>query len=414
MNTIKCPDCGKEIELTDALTKDIESTVIAAEHEKHQAELAKIKDEATEAAQKQFDSEKELLQRQAEVDIELAKKKLEAEAESKQKKVALDQELLMKSLKEDAESAKENNNELRSQLTELTKELREERNIRANVELEAEKKIAAEEAKIREDAGKEADERQRLNIAAKDKTITDLQKALDVAQRKAAQGSQQLQGEIMELDFEQSLGNAFRDDIIEPVAKGVKGGDIMQTVCSPRGTVCGLILWEIKRTKSWTDGWIPKLKEDVRSAKAIIAVIITESMPKNIAQDIGLLEGVWVCKPNLAIVLCRLLRKGLLDVGYQKALSENRGSKAEALYNFVTSHEFSQQVEAMIETYQEMGAQIMKERVAYEKLWAQREKQAQKLLLSTANIIGSMQEHVGQASMPKIKGLELSGEVEEV
>jgi hypothetical protein len=414
MTIIKCPNCSKDIELTEALTKDIEGTLLAAEHKKHEAELTKVKQEVSEAAEKQLISEKELLAKRAESDLELAKKKLEAEAESKQKRAALDQELLIKSLQEDAESAKASNKELRDQLTELTKELREERKVRENVELEAEKKIAIEEAKIREEAQKSADERQRLNLAAKDKTITDLQKALDDAQRKAAQGSQQLQGEIMELDFEQALANAFRDDSVEPVAKGVKGGDITQTVRGPRGTACGIILWEIKRTKNWTDSWIPKLKEDLRNAKANIAVIISEVIPKQIAEDMGQLEGVWVCKPNLAIILGTLLRKGLLDVGYQKALTENRGGKAEALYSFVTSHEFIQQVEAMIETYQEMTAQVTRERVAYEKLWAQREKQAQKLLLSTANIIGSMQEHVGHASMPKIKGLELLGSGEEL
>jgi hypothetical protein len=122
----------------------------------------------------------------------------------------------------------------------------------------------------------------------------------------------------------------------------------------------------------------------------------------------GQVDGVWIVKPKLAIVLAILLRKSLLDVGRQKALAANQGDKASALYSFVTSHEFSQQVESMIETYQEMTVQVTKERVAYEKLWSQREKQAQKLLMGTANIIGSMQGHIGQSSMPKIKGLELS------
>jgi hypothetical protein len=221
-----------------------------------------------------------------------------------------------------------------------------------------------------------------------------------------------LQGEIMELDFETALADAFRDDEINPVAKGVNGADISHMVKSPRGIACGVILWEIKRTKNWVDGWIPKLKEDMRSAKANIPVIITEAMPKQITDDMGQLDGVWVCKPKLAIVLGTLLRKGLLDVGYQKALAENRGDKAESLYNFITSHEFIQQIESMVETYQEMTTQVQKERVAYERLWAQRDKQAQKLFLGTANIIGSMQGHVGQASMPKIKGLELDSGLE--
>jgi hypothetical protein len=339
--------------------------------------------------------------------MELAKQRLEAELESREKKQALQQEMMVKQLREDAENEKQQSKELREQLNALMQTLREEKKARENAELEAQKKLATEESKIRETALKEADEKQRLNLAAKEKTITDLQKALDEAQRKAAQGSQQLQGEIMELDLERALAEAWRDDLVEPVPKGINGADIAHTVRSQRGTECGLILWEIKRTKNWTDGWIPKLKEDVRNAKASVAIIVTEAMPKQLEQDMGQLQGVWICKPQLAVVLGSLLRKCLLDVGRQKALADNRGDKAEALYNFVTSHEFVLQIENMVETYSDMATQINKERIAYEKIWAQRQKQVQTLLLSTANIVGSMQGYVGQASMPKIKGLDL-------
>ena len=385
MTSIKCTKCGQEIELTEALTKDIEQTVLAAEHAKHTAEIERVQKEAAEA---------------------LAKSLLEAETKA-QADAAAKVDVQFQSMRKETEEAKKDNELMRKHLTELMQELRESKKSQENAELEMQKKLVEEEAKIREEATKLADERQRLNLAAKEKTITDLQKALDDAQRKAAQGSQQLQGEIMELDFENALANAFRDDEIEPVAKGVKGGDIRHTVKSPRGVVCGVMLWEIKRTKNWTDGWIPKLKEDLRAERANIPIIITEAMPKELTEDMGSFEGVWICKPQLAIVLATLLRKGLLDVGLQKALAENRGTKADALYNFVTSHEFVQQIESMVETYRDMTEQIGKERIAYERLWAQREKQAHRLLMGTANIIGSMQGHIGQASMPRIKGLDL-------
>lgn len=412
--TIKCTHCSKEFEISKALTADIEQRVLSAEHEKHLAELEKVKaqvkkeaDEALLLARKQVAGEVEQAKKQAESELEFAKKRMEAEMQSAQKRAASEQEMLIKSLRDDAESEKQANKELREKLGEMMQELRESRKARENAELEMQKKLAEEEGKIREIASKEADERQRLNLAAKEKTISDLQKALDEAQRKAAQGSQQLQGEIMELDLEEALTNAFRDDDVEPVAKGVRGGDIKQIVKSPRGTSCGVILWEIKRTKNWTDGWIPKLKEDLRAEKANVPIIVTEAMPKQISEEMGVLNGVWICRPNLAIILATLLRKSLLDAGLQKALAENRGTKAELLYTFVTSHEFVQQIESMVEIYQEMSTQVQKERVAYEKLWSQREKQAQKLMMSTANIIGSMQGHIGQSSMPKIKGLEL-------
>lgn len=418
MNTITCPHCGKSIEIDKALEGQIEARVLAAERHKHELEIAKIQAEQEqrlakerEAAalivKKQLDGEKELLRQQAATDLEIEKKKIEQQLTNEQRKTSAGQEALIKQLRDDADAEKNASKELREQLTELTKELREARNAKENAELLAQKKIADEEARIREEVQKAADEKQRLNLAAKEKTITDLQKALDDAQRKAAQGSQQLQGEILELDLEQALENAFRDDKITPVAKGVNGADISHTVCSQSGIECGVILWEIKRTKNWTDGWIPKLKADLRSAKANIPVIISEVLPKQMDIDMGQVEGVWVVKPKLAIVLATILRKGLLDVGRQKALAANQGDKASALYAFVTSHEFTQQIESMVETYQEMRAQVSKERMAYEKLWAQREKQADKLLMGTANIIGSVQGHIGQSSMPQIKGLEI-------
>lgn len=424
-STIVCKQCGEKIEVSEALAGQIEARVLETERHRHQAELKKVLEDAAENAKrereaalaltkKHLDGEKELLKREAAAELELEKKRLESEALSAQKKSAAQQEMLIKQLRDDAAAERESKKQLeadsaklRLDLTQLMQSLRDEKKARVEAELEAQKKLAAEEAKIREEAAKAADERQRLNIAAKEKQLQDALKVNEELQRKLSQGSQQMQGEVMELDLERSLADTFRDDELTPVAKGVNGADISQTVRSPRGTACGVILWEIKRTKHWTDSWIPKLKADLRASKANVPVIVTEAMPKQIEHDMGQLDGVWICKPRLALILATLLRKSLLEVGAQKALAQNRGSKADALYSFVTSHEFAQQIESMVETYQEMTSQVQKERVAYEKLWSQREKQAQKLFMGTANIIGGMQGHIGQASMPRIKGLEL-------
>lgn len=422
MSTIICSECGVEIEVNTALQsqiqRQVEAQVLAEARKVHAAELAKVRTEAEAAAKagkaaaealarKRLDSERALLMEQAKADLDIAKRQQEAQLTTERKKQAAQHELLVKSLKDDAEAAKQGEAELRKQLAGIMQALREEKKARENAELEAQKKLAAEENKIRDEARKTADDTYRLKLAEQEKKLADTQKMLEEAQRKATQGSQQLQGEIMELDLERALTEAFRDDLVEPVAKGVRGGDIRQCVRSPRGADCGVILWELKRTKHWTDGWIPKLKEDLRNAKANVPVIVTEAMPKTVETDIGQLNGVWICKPQLAVVLSALLRKGLLDVGLQKALAQNRGDKADALYNFVTSHEFAHQIESMVETYSDMAAQISKERIAYEKIWSQRQKQVETLLLGTANIYGSMQGYIGQASMPRIKGLEL-------
>lgn len=391
MSTIKCTHCGKEVELSEALTKDIESTLLTSLNKKHLDDIAKVRQEAATEAQKDIEAAKERA-------AELAEKRLKTKIEEMQ---------------EDSSEDKKEMQELRDQLKEVMQQLRESNKAKENAEIEMQKKLNEESAKIKADALKDADEKNRLNLAARDKTISDLQKSLADAQRKAAQGSQQLQGEIMELDLEEAIGNAFRDDDIEPIAKGVKGGDIRQIVKSPRGIKCGVMLWELKRTKTWTDGWLTKLKQDMRNEKANIPIIVSEVMPKQIDGDIGTIDGVWICKPPLAIILGSLLRKGLLDVGREKAITEHKGTKAEALYTLVTSHEFVQQIEVMVETYQEINIQIIRERASAEKLWSLREAQAQKLLLGTAKIVGSIEGQLGQGAMPKIKGLDLleSGEV---
>ncbi|MGI9027509.1 MAG: DUF2130 domain-containing protein [Candidatus Saccharimonadales bacterium] len=420
MNTIECKKCGNVIEIDKALEGQIESRVLEAANHQHQAELAKIEAEAEANAKRNSDAAAELMRREAAADLEIAKQRIESEAKSAQKKAEASQALLIKSLqdsaasaKDDTENAKQESQKLRAELTDMMKHLREEKQARANAELEAQKKLNHEADKIRSDATREADEKQRLNLAEKDKQLETAKRQVEDMQRKLNQGSQQMQGEILELDLEELLKLEFRDDEVKPVEKGIKGADVRQTVRNQRGSDCGIILWEIKRTKNWTESWIQKLKDDLRDTKANIPIIITEAMPKDQAGEIVNYKGVWVAKPSSTVILATLLRKSLLDVGREKAVAQNRDTSADALYGFVTSHEFVNQIEAMVEVYMEMITDIAKEKAAFDRVWAKRDAQAKKLLGGTANIIGSMQAQVGTGSMPKIKGLELLGSGEE-
>jgi hypothetical protein len=345
--TIICPHCKKTIELTDALTHQIKDIVLEEQQEKHEEELAQMKEKL---------------------------------------KAAEDTEL-----------------ELRKQKNLLDEEKR-------TFELTKQRQLDTEREKIRQKTLEEAAESQRLKEKEKDKVIDDLKKSLEEAQRKATQGSQQLQGEVAELDLEDIFRKEFPGDTIEPVGKGVLGADIRQIVRSPRGMDCGHILWESKRTKAWSDGWISKLKDDMRNDKANIPAIVSEVLPDEIKTGLGVKDGVWVTGPRLVVPLAMLLRKTLLDAARQKAIAQNQQTKAEELYGYVTSHEFAQQVEAMIETYKEMAQQITRERTAFEKNWKQREAQVNRLLSGVAGIYGSMQGIAGPA-LPTIKNLELtSGE----
>jgi hypothetical protein len=378
MNTVLCPHCGKTVEISQALKHQVEEEIVKNLTSKHKEELEKQKEEIKKEAEKRIKEELEFKLKDSQSEIESAKKK---------------------------------NEQLQTQLLEMTKLLRELKEKDEQRELEMEKKLLTEREKLQEQIAKTMQEKTELEKAELRKQLEDTKKALLDAQRKAEQKSQQLQGEILELELENLLKNTFPSDDIEPVGKGVSGADIKHIVKSPRGYTCGTILWEFKRTKDWSDKWIPKLKEDLRSEKADIAVIVSVDLPKEAENGIGTKDGVVICGQNLVIPVAAMLRKNLLDVGYQKAISANRGDKADLLYNYITSHEFQQQIENIVEAYREIQTQITKERVAFEKSWKQREAQAQRIIISTANLVGSMQGVVG-ASMPTIKGLELTGDAE--
>jgi len=345
-NPIKCPKCGEEFEISDALSLSIREDV-----EKDVAEKLKlIKEEL------KFKTEK--LDQSREESLKLHQEKLKLEDEKK------------------------------------------------SFELEKQKQLDVERVKIRQTSLTEFSDTHRLKDMEKDKMLLDMKNKIEDLQQKVTQGSQQLQGEVQELDVEEYLKSAFPFDEISPVEKGVRGADIRQTVRTNLGNSCGVILWESKRTKAWSDDWASKLKEDLRSSKANIPIIITSVLPKSITSGFGLYEGVWICEPKFVQPIAEIMRLRLIEAAREKFVSQNRAEKSEILYNYVVSHEFRQQVENIVEVYQEMQEQITKERAAFEKIWKARETQTQRLLTGTAGIVGSMQGIVGQ-SLPLVKGLDL-------
>lgn len=368
-NKISCPFCNKQFDIDEISRKQIEEEILTASKTERERELK----EAEEKIRKEF-AEKNSLEM---ADL----KKIISE---KEKKIDDFQQQELK-LREDKRKLEEDKKEF---------------------ELQTQRRFDEERKKIEEETMKKSDEQHRLRDLEKDKKINDLSKALEDAQRKAQQGSQQTQGEVLELDLEENLRLAFPQDTVEPVGKGIRGADIRQTVKSPAGRVCGVILWETKRTKAWSDDWPAKLKEDLRAEGADIGIIVSEILPKEAESGIGMKDGVWVTKLALAIPIAFLLRKNLLELAYQKFASGNKERKADFLYEYVTGHEFRQQLEAVVEVYQEMRGEIEKERAAMEKIWKTREFQLRRMLTSTANMCGSMQGIIG-SSVLQIKGLEL-------
>ncbi len=363
-----CPHCGKEIEINKALSHQIEE---------------KLRQQLSQESQEKFAKQKEEIERKAQETIKLE----------------------MQDMKNQAKETQEKNTQLQDQLLSLTKTLRELKEKDEQRELLMQKQMLEEREKMREDISKTVMERSRMDKLELEKQLEDTKKALEDAQRKAAQKSQQLQGEVLELELEKLLRQAFPQDTIEPIGKGVNGADIRHLVKSPLGNSCGIILWELKRTKQWGNDWIPKLKQNLRDEKAHVPVIVSFELPPEVKSGLGMKEGVWITSPDLVLPLAELLRKGLLDLARQKALEQNSSDTASQVYHYIIGHEFQQQVEILVETYIAMKQDLQKEKGAFERMWKAREGQIDRILQSAAHIVGSIQ---GKgATIAQIKGLDL-------
>ena len=415
MNTITCTTCGTNIEVDKALEGQIEARVLAAAKHSHEAELIKIREDAarfvkaeretaTAASKTQLAAEKELLQQQLAADFDLAKKKLEIESTSAYKKTAMEQAAREKDLRDDAESEKQANTQLREQLSELMKSLREEKQARANVELESEKKLMEGEDKIRQGAEKAADEKYHLRLLEQEKKLADTQKALIDAQRKASQGSQQNQGEVLELDLENKLREAFPYDTLEEIKKGARGADIKQLVNNQVGVNCGVLLWETKNGK-WQPAWVAKFKQDIREASANIGVIVSQEMPDDMGDMKHLEANVWVVKPTLAPVLAAALRATILQVDAANKMNAGKDTKMEALYQFLVGPEFRHRVEAIVENYSLLQNEIEKEKRSAALRWSHQEKAIRAVIDNTIGMYGDLQGITARA-LPIIASLE--------
>ncbi|MDB5176182.1 MAG: hypothetical protein JWM81_1040 [Candidatus Saccharibacteria bacterium] len=422
MNTIVCKNCGVEIEVDKALEGQIEARVLAAERHKHQDELEKLRLEseasvlkerqaAKALTEKQLAGERELLQQQATAELELAKKKIELAASSAQKQLAAEQELTTKQLQDDAATEKAANKQLREQLGEIMTELRAEKQARANADLEAQKKFSAEEAKIREESAHLAAESYRLKIAESEKKLADTQKALADAQRKAEQGSQQNQGEVLELDLENRLREEFPFDEIQEVKKGARGADMKQIVHNQGGASCGMLLWETKNGK-WQPAWIAKFKADIREANANIGVIVSQELPGDIKDFKQLENNVWVSSPAFATRLAVALRGIILQVDAATKMNANKDASMEYLFQYLVGPEFRHRVEAIVENYGTLQTEIEKEKRAAALRWAHQEKAIRNVIDNTIGMYGDLQGITNRA-LPSIKTLELDDGLEE-
>ena len=234
--------------------------------------------------------------------------------------------------------------------------------------------MSEKQAEIQARAKAEAELALGLKVQEREQTILGMQKQIEELKRKSEQGSQQLQGEVQELQLEALLRGSFPHDTVTPVPKGEFGGDALQQVAGPQGVECGKILWELKRTRNWSDGWLQKLRDDQRTAKADAAILVSQALPKTI-DVFGQIEGVWITAPKCAVALAMAVRHALIEVAVARKAGEGQHTKMEIMYEYLTGPRFRHRVQAMAEKLRDMQADLDKERKAMQKFWNKREQQ---------------------------------------
>lgn len=294
---------------------------------------------------------------------------------------------------------------------EIIKQRRELEEKERTLELQIARKVEGEKTIIKEEAEKRVQEEYRLKDAEKEKKLQDAIRVNEELKRKLEQGSQQSQGEVQELDIEALLRTSFIHDQIVPVPKGVRGADAVQKVYNQYGSNSGSILWESKRTKSWSDGWIDKAKEDQREIQAELVVIVSDILPKEIT-NFGLVNGVWITRNSCVLGIATALRSQLLQLQVVKASAIGKNEKMEQLYSYLIGPAFTQKVQALLETFMGMQKELETEKRVFTKRWAKRQKQIETVLTNTSGLYGDMQGVIGN-TLPPINLLELPEVIEE-
>ncbi len=405
--TINCPHCSAQFPLQDALTHQLidryaseYDALLSKERDSLQQSISKEleRKQARELESKLSELKGQLEESQAQAasatqKLEAAKAKAveAARAEAQQEAKALQEELAAKEKKlaefRDAELA------LRKQQKALEEK-------QADMELELARKLAAEkdsiESKIRDSFS--------MREAELKKKIADAQKSNEELTRKLEQGSQQLQGEVLELELEDTLRQSYPFDDIQEVKKGVRGADVVHAVHLRSGTPCGKIVWETKRAENWSAAWVGKLKEDQQTAGADIAVLVSTAFPAGLADPMALYEGVWLVTPKLAKGLAEALRTVLIESQRQRSITAGKGEQMEALFDYICSSQFAQRVRSIVEGYEEMYDDLEREKRAVQRLWKKREGQIGRISNQMVSICGELQ-GISSSSLPHLDSI---------
>lgn len=402
--TIKCPKCDFEFLPDEAISHRLEEKIrLELEDKQKQKDLV-------------FEEKEKALAERAKK-IELVQNDLVGTIN---KQVAAKLPEFEKKFKEDAEKEKadeissykkmlDDKNKKISELSEGKIKLMEDKEKfeeeKRTFSLKLKEKEEEITKQVKEDLTKETNEKHQFEMAELKKQLEDVRKVNAELDQKLKQGSQQTQGEVLELELEDMLRQEFKLDEIIPVAKGVNGADVTQNIKDKLGQTCGVIVWEAKRAKDWKKGWISKVKKDRNSQKANMAIIVSTVLPKGV-KHFDVIDGVWVSDFSSVIGLTRALRRGILDVYSAKQAAVGKNEKMEMLYSYLSGVEFKQKIECIVDTFSEMKSTLDKEKLSYTKMWKTREEQINKVVDSTVGMYGSLGGLMGNA-LPKIDILEL-------
>ncbi len=356
---IKCPSCGHQFELNESLKADLEKDL-----------RGKMMD----------------WQKKKEEEFEKQKANLVTDAV---KKTSDEMQQKLKSMEEEAVLKSKQLQDLQKKELDLLRDKNALEEKQKNMEVEIEKRFLEKRKEIEDSAIKREQELFDLKTKEYKVQMEQQQKLIEELKRKSEQGSMQLQGETQELLLEEILLDHFPFDLIEEVGKGVEGADCIQQIRNNSGHIIGKIIYESKRTKAWSNAWVDKLKADMRNSNCDVAILVTQVYPKGMSQ-FGERDGIWICNFNEVSSVAYLLRSGIIRIQEVQRMQENKGDKMQMLYDYLTGNEFRGQMAAIVEGFMSMKQSISRERIQMEKLWKEREKQLEKVLLNTSGMYGSV------------------------
>jgi len=431
-NSIKCPNCGTHIDIDEIFYHQIEEKFkqqhlqdqkklkdeIEAKRKEYKTHLdtLKVKEDALKEEKEKFDEE---LRKATHAQLKVERAKLQ---DALKKELALEQSesmaLLQKELEEKSKQVQELNaskamiEKLKREKDEVESKAKADAQMALNKQLSEEKeKLAKQAQELKEQTLKEVREANELELKAKDEQIAQMAKSIEDAKRKAEQGSMQIQGEALELAIESWLSSQFPFDTVDEVKKGAFGADCVQTIHTRELQNCGIICYESKNTKAWSDGWVAKLKQDMLKVNADIGVLVTSVYPNGM-ERMGFVDGIWVCNLTEFKGSVSLLRESLIRVHRTAQREENRGDKMALLYNYMTGNEFSMQMKAIVDGFMKMQEELDKEKRSLMASWKRREKTIDGVLMNTTEMYGALQGIAGSSAIVHIDALELPEEFE--